>query len=152
MAMTGSDRIEKQILLRVPRSRVWRAISNAAEFGAWFRVAFEGAFREGATLRGKITQPGYEHVTMQIDIERIEPERLFSYRWRPYAIDPNVDYSGEPKTLVEFRLEDADGGTLLTIVESGFDAIPIARRAEAYRMNEMGWAAQTENIRKHVGG
>jgi uncharacterized protein YndB with AHSA1/START domain len=150
--MTSTDRIEKQILLRAPRSRVWRAISNAEEFGRWFLVQLEGAFREGATIRGKITNPGYEHVTMEMTIEKIDAERLFSYRWRPYAIDPNVDYSGEPKTLVEFRLEDAEGGTLLTIAESGFDGIPISRRAEAYRMNDMGWAAQAENIRKYVGG
>jgi uncharacterized protein YndB with AHSA1/START domain len=150
--MTSTDRIEKQILLRAPRSRVWRAISNAEEFGRWFLVQLEGAFREGATIRGKITNPGYEHVPMEMTIEKIDAERLFSYRWRPYAIDPNVDYSGEPKTLVEFRLEDAEGGTLLTIAESGFDGIPISRRAEAYRMNDMGWAAQAENIRKYVGG
>jgi uncharacterized protein YndB with AHSA1/START domain len=150
--MTSTDRIEKQILLRAPRSRVWRTISNAEEFGRWFLVQLEGAFREGATIRGKITNPGYEHVTMEMTIEKIDAERLFSYRWRPYAIDPNVDYSGEPKTLVEFRLEDAEGGTLLTIAESGFDGIPISRRAEAYRMNDMGWAAQAENIRKYVGG
>lgn len=152
MAVTTTDRIEKQILLRAPRARVWQAISDAKEFGTWFLVEFEEPFREGATVRGRITHPGYEHVTMEIIVERIEPERLFSYRWRPYAIDPTVDYSGEPRTLVEFRLEDADGGTLLTIVESGFDGIPIARRAEAYRMNEGGWAAQAENIRAHVGG
>jgi uncharacterized protein YndB with AHSA1/START domain len=152
MAMTTTDRIEKQVLLRAPRSRVWQAISRAEEFGAWFLVDFETGFREGATVRGKITNPGYEHVTMEITIEKMDPERLFSYRWRPYAIDPNVDYSGETETLVEFRLEDADGGTLLTIVESGFDGIPVARRAEAYRMNDTGWGIQTENIRKYVDG
>ncbi len=149
---TGTDRIEKQILLRAPRTRVWQAISDAKEFGTWFLVAFESPFREGATVRGRITNPGYEHVPMEITIERMDAGRLLSYRWRPYAIDPAVDYSAEPMTLVEFRLEDADGGTLLTIVESGFDAIPIGRRAEAYRMNDRGWTAQTENIRRHVDG
>jgi uncharacterized protein YndB with AHSA1/START domain len=148
--VTSTDRIEKQVILRAPRSRVWRAISNAEEFGAWFAVKLEGTFVEGATISGKITHPGYEHLTMEIQVERIEPEKYFSYRWHPYAVDPAVDYSTEPTTLVEFRLEDADGGTLLTIVESGFDRIPIERRAKAFRMNDQGWTQQTRNIERHV--
>jgi uncharacterized protein YndB with AHSA1/START domain len=149
---TTTDRIEKQVLLRAPRARVWRALSDAEEFGTWFQVKWEGAFREGATVCGRLTNPDYEHVPMEITIEKMEAERLLAYRWRPYAIDPKVDYSGEPKTLVEMRLEDAPGGTLLTIVESGFDGIPIARRAEAYRMHDAGWVEQAENLRKYVGG
>jgi uncharacterized protein YndB with AHSA1/START domain len=145
-----TDRIEKTILLRAPRARVWRALADAREFGAWFLVKLESPFVPGATVRGQITHPGYEHVTMEVTVERMDAERLFSFRWRPYAIDPNVDYSAEPKTLVEFRLEDAEGGTRLTITESGFDAIPAGRRAEAYRMNDQGWTQQTENIRRHV--
>jgi uncharacterized protein YndB with AHSA1/START domain len=129
---------------------VWRAIANAEEFGAWFRVKLQGQFAAGATIRGQITHPGYEHLTMEILVERIEPERLFSYRWHPYAIDPEVDYSKEPTTLVEFRLEDAAGGTRLTIVESGFDRIPAARRDEAFRMNDGGWTQQVVNIERHV--
>jgi uncharacterized protein YndB with AHSA1/START domain len=148
--MTNTDRIEKTVTLRAPRSRVWRALTTAAEFGAWFGVKVEGAFAEGVTVRGQITYPGYEHLTMAILIERIEPERYFAYRWHPYAIDPSVDYSPEPTTLVEFRLEEADGGTLLTIVESGFDRIPLARRAEAFRMNDRGWTEQMKNIERHV--
>lgn len=148
--MSSTDRIEKQILLRAPKSRVWRALSNAEEFGAWFRVALEGAFAEGATVRGNITHPGYKHLTMEMRIERIDPERLFSYRWHPYAVSPDVDYSAEPTTLVEFRLQEAAGGTLLTIVESGFDRIPSQRRAEAFRMNEGGWFEQLVNIERHV--
>jgi len=148
--MTETDRIEKQVLLRAPRSRVWRALTDADEFGAWFRVKLEGPFRAGAAVRGRITYPGYEHVTMEMQIERIEPERLFSYRWHPYAVEAGVDYSGEPTTLVEFRLEEATGGTLLTVVESGFDQLPSARRAEAFRMNEGGWAEQMVNIERHV--
>jgi uncharacterized protein YndB with AHSA1/START domain len=148
--MTNSDRIEKKIVLRAPRSRVWRAITTAEEFGAWFRVKLERAFAEGATIRGRITYPGYEHVTLEMLVERIEPERYFAYRWHPYAIDSSVDYSREPTTLVEFRLEEADGGTVLTIVESGFDRIPLARRAEAFRMNDRGWTEQTRNIERHV--
>lgn len=148
--MTDTDRIERKVVLRAPRSRVWRAIANAEDFGEWFGVKLEGAFAEGATIHGKITYPGYEHLTMEVLIERIEPERYFAYRWHPYAIDPAVDYSHEPMTLVEFRLDEADDGTLLTIVESGFDQVPVARREKAFRMNEQGWAEQTRNIERHV--
>ena len=145
-----TDRIEKKIRLRAPLSRVWRALTDAREFGAWFQVELEGAFAPGARVRGKITTPGYEHLTMEITVERMEPERLFSYRWHPYAIDPKLDYSSEPTTLVEFQLAPVAEGTLLTVVESGFDRIPAARRAEAYRMNDGGWAEQMKNIERHV--
>jgi len=148
--VTDTDRIEKRVVLRAPRSRVWRAITDAQEFGAWFGVKLEGPFAEGAAARGKITYPGYEHLTMEVLVERVEPERYFAYRWHPYAIDATVDYSAEPATLVEFRLDDADEGTVLTIVESGFDRIPLARRAEAFRMNDGGWTAQAKNIERHV--
>jgi len=148
--MSSTDRIEKSILLRAPRARVWRALTDAREFGAWFRVALEGAFVEGATVRGRITYPGYEHLTMEMRIERMDPERLFSYRWHPYAVDPGVDYSAEPTTLVEFRLEEAEGRTRLTLVESGFDCLPSGRRAEAFRMNEGGWSEQLVNVERHV--
>ena len=147
---TTTDRIEKTITLRAPRSRVWRALTVAEEFGEWFRVKLEGPFVEGATVRGRITHPGYEHLTMEIMVERIDPERYFAYRWHPYAINPGVDYSKEPTTLVEFRLEDAAGGTVLTLTESGFDRISLSRRAEAFRMNDNGWAGQLRNIEKHV--
>ena len=150
MHMTNTDAIEKTVTLRAPRSRVWRAITNAEEFGAWFRVKLEGTFAEGAITRGKITYPGYEHMTMEVLVERIEPERYFAYRWHPYAVDRNVDFSSEPTTLVEFRLEEADGGTVLTVVESGFDRIPLARRAEAFRMNDGGWTEQMKNIERYV--
>jgi uncharacterized protein YndB with AHSA1/START domain len=150
MAVSTTDRIERKIHLSAPIARVWRAISNAEEFGQWFRVRLEGAFAPGARVKGQITHPGYEHVTMDIQIERMEPERLFSYRWHPYAVDPKVDYSKEPTTLVEFRLAPAPGGTELTVVESGFDRIPLARRSEAFRMNDGGWAGQMKNIERHV--
>jgi uncharacterized protein YndB with AHSA1/START domain len=150
MLMTNTDRIEKTVTLRATRARVWRAITTAEEFGAWFGVKLDGAFAEGATVRGKITIPGYEQVTMEVQVDRIDPQRYFAYRWHPYAIDPAVDYSAEPTTLVEFRLEEADGGTVLTIVESGFDRIPLARRAEAFRMNDGGWAGQIRNIERYV--
>src|SRR5262245_26631762 len=120
----GTDRIEKSIVLRAPRARVWRALASAEEFGIWFRVKLEGSFAPGARVRGQITYPGYEHVTMEMTIERMEPERLFSWRWHPHAVEPEVDYSGEPTTLVELRLEDVPGGTRLTLTESGFDRIP----------------------------
>ena len=150
--ITSTDRIEKRVLLSAPRSRVWRALTDAKEFGAWFRVNLEGAFVAGAAVRGKLTHPGYEHVMMEVMVERMEPEQLFSYRWHPYAIDSAVDYSTEPTTLVEFRLEDAEGGTALEIVESGFDQLPATRRAEAFRMNDAGWTGQIKNIERHVAG
>jgi uncharacterized protein YndB with AHSA1/START domain len=150
MMVTNTDRIEKTVTLRATRRRVWRAITAVEEFGAWFGVKLDGAFAEGATVRGKITHPGYEHLTMELQVDRIDPERYFAYRWHPYAIDPGVDYSTEPTTLVEFRLEEADGGTVLTIVESGFDRIPLARRAEAFKMNDGGWTEQMKNIERHV--
>jgi uncharacterized protein YndB with AHSA1/START domain len=146
----STDRIEKKIVLRASRSRVWRAIANAQEFGTWFRMDLDGEFAEGATITGRLTHPGYEHVTLDIRVERIEPERYFSYRWHPYAIDPAVDYSAEPTTLVEFALENTEGGTALTIVESGFDRIPLARRAEAFRMNDQGWAGEVKNLERYV--
>lgn len=145
-----TDRIEKTILLHVPRARVWRALTNAEEFGAWFGVNLEGAFVPGEWNTGRIKTPGYDHLTMSVLVETMTPERLFSYRWHPYAIDPDVDYSSEPTTLVEFHLEDAPEGTRLTIVESGFDAVPVERRAEAFRMNSQGWSQQVQNIAQHV--
>jgi uncharacterized protein YndB with AHSA1/START domain len=148
--MTTTDRIGMQAVLRATPARVWRALTDAEEFGKWFGVKLEGPFVQGASVRGKMTYPGYEHLTLEVRVERIEPERSFAYRWHPYAIDPAVDYSAEPATLVKFRLEAAEGGTRLTIVESGFDWIPAARRAEAFRMNDRGWTAQLRNIEKHV--
>ena len=147
---TSTDRIEKTATLKAPRARVWQAIADARQFGEWFRVRLDGEFAVGATIRGNITYPGYEYITMEVVVERIEPERFFSYRWHPYAIDPKVDYSPEPMTLVEFTLEDAPGGTRLTIVESGFDGVPLSRRAEAFRMNSDGWNEQLQNIERYV--
>ena len=143
----STDRIEKRVVLRAPRSRVWRAISDAKEFGTWFRLTLDGVFAEGKTVRGS-----HDQFKIEMRVERIEPERYFSYRWHPYPNDPKVDYSAEPMTLVEFTLEDADGGksTALTIVESGFDRIPLARRAEAFRMNDAGWAKQIQNLAAYV--
>jgi uncharacterized protein YndB with AHSA1/START domain len=147
---SSTDRIEKTILLKAPRSRVWRAIVTPKEFGEWFGAKMAGVFTPGIWSKGPITYPGYEHLMMEMLVERIEPERLFSYRWHPYAVDSKVDYSSEPTTLVEFRLEETKDGTQLTIVESGFDRIPLARRAEAFRMNDGGWSQQANNIERHV--
>jgi uncharacterized protein YndB with AHSA1/START domain len=148
---TLTDRIERKILLKAPRARVWRALSNAEEFGSWFGVNFKGkAFVAGQLVRGQITYPGYEHVVMEVLIERMVTERLLSWRWHPAAIDPAADYSQEPTTLVVFELEEGDGGTLLTVVESGFDNIPPARRATVFRMNTSGWDEQMRNVEKHV--
>src|SRR6202521_485340 len=145
-----TDRIEKQIVLRAPRSRVWRALANAEEFGAWFGVKLEGAFAPGARVYGQITLPDHGPVTIEMAIEQMDPESRISYRWDPYAVESGVDYSSEPTTLVEFQREEVAGGTQLTVVESAFDRIPAARRAEAFHMNDAGWAEQLENIARYV--
>jgi uncharacterized protein YndB with AHSA1/START domain len=145
-----TDRIEKHFEVSASRSRVWRAISSADEFGTWFRVELDGPFTPGATVRGRLTIPGYEHVTLEMQIGKVEPEGYFSYRWHPYAVDPAIDYTAEPTTLVEFRLEEVAGGTAITITESGFDRLPASRRAEAFRMNEGGWAGQSKQLASYV--
>jgi len=148
---SSTDRIEKKVELRAPRSRVWRAITTAKEFSAWFRMDLDGEFAQGATLHGTVTRPGNEHVNpIEMLIGQIEPERYFSYRWHPYALDAAIDYSAEPMTLVEFILEETEGGTAVTIVESGFDRVPLSRRAEAFRMNDKGWAGQVKNLAQYV--
>jgi uncharacterized protein YndB with AHSA1/START domain len=152
MSTTSTDRIEKQILLRAPRARVWRALTDIREFGSWFGVKMESGFAPGAVARGRITYPGYEHLVFEATVERMGPERLLSWRWHPAPIDTAVDYSSEPTTLVTFTLEETPDGTRLTVVESGFDRIPLARRAEAFRMNEGGWTEQMQNIARHVSG
>ncbi len=144
------DRIEKQIELKAPRARVWRALTDYREFSAWFRVNLEGPFVPGEKTSGQITYPGYEHVRMEVIVQKMEPERLFSYTWHPYAIEPGVDYSAQPSTLVEFTLEEIEGGTLLKVTESGFAKLPAQRRAEAFRKNSDGWEGQLENIESHV--
>jgi uncharacterized protein YndB with AHSA1/START domain len=144
---SSTDRIEKSIVLDAPRSRVWRAVSDVAQFNQWFGVKLESPFTPGAKVSGKITYPGFEHMTMTIWIERIEPERFFSFRWHPHAVEPDRDYSTEPTTLVTFTLEDAGATqTRLTIVESGFDAIPESRRHTAFTSNSGGWTEQLEFI------
>ena len=150
MSAKNTDRITEKVLLRAPRTRVWQALADSGEFGRWFGVKGLGAFTPGATVRGKITEKGYEHVILEATIERMEPGRLFSFRWHPFAVDPGVDYSGEPMTLVVFELEDAPNGTLLSVVETGFDGIPAARRAQAYEMHEQGWAGQMKAISEYL--
>ncbi len=150
IAKTSTDRIEKRVVLRAPRARVWRAITEPEQMGKWFRVAFETPFVEGQPARGRILYPGYEHHTLEMQIEKIEPEHYFAFRWHPHAIDPKVAYAQEPTTLVEFRLDETSEGTVLTIVESGFDRIPLARRAEAFRSNDAGWTEQVRNIEQYV--
>ena len=145
-----SGRIEKAIEIKAPVSRVWRALTDHREFGAWFRVKLEGPFVPGQVTRGHITYPGYEHLRLEAVVQKMEPERIFSFTWHPYAIDPAHDYSAEPSTLVEFTLQSKDGGTLLRVVESGFDNIPSERRLEAFRMNDGGWDEQMKNIARHV--
>ena len=145
-----TNRVEKRIELNAPVSRVWRALTDHREFGEWFQVKLDGPFAPGQLSRGRITYPGYEHVKWEATVLKLEPERLFSFTWHPYAVDPNIDYSQEPTTLVEFKLEPKAGGTVLSITESGFDAIPKDRRFEAFRMNDEGWAEQMTNIERHV--
>jgi uncharacterized protein YndB with AHSA1/START domain len=144
------DRIQKVVELDAPISRVWRALTDYREFGTWFRVRLEGPFVPGQVSRGHITYPGYEHLRWEAVVQAMEPERLFSFTWHPYAVDPNQDYSGEPSTLVEFTLEPTATGTRLRIVESGFDKLPEWRRSDALRMNDRGWTTQLDNIARHV--
>lgn len=144
------NKIEKRIELNAPVSRVWRAITDYREFGEWFRVALEGPFAVGQPARGHITWPGCEHLVWEAVVQKMEPETFFSFTWHPYAVDPAVDYSAEPPTLVEFRLEPTATGTLLTLTESGFENVPAHRRAQAFRMNEGGWTQQMTNIETHV--
>lgn len=156
------DRIEKRIVLRAPRERVWRAISEAMQFGSWFGVDFDGEFAAGSRLTGRIAptkvdpevaklQQPYVGFPFEFRIERVEPMSLFSFRWHPNAADRGIDYSAEPTTLVEFRLEDSAQGTLLTITESGFDRIPLERRAKAFTSNDGGWTHQLKLIEKYLG-
>ena len=158
---SDTDRIEKQVVLKAPLARVWRAVSDAREFGSWFGVAFDGPFAPGARLTGRIvpttvdpqvaaSQKPYEGKTFEIAVEQLEPLRRFSFRWHPFAVDPATDYAKEPMTLVVFELEEVAGGTRLTITESGFDRLPAERRAKAFEMNAGGWAAQAKLVEKYV--
>lgn len=147
-----TDRIEKHIEIKAPAAKVWRALTDHREFGAWFRVKLAGPFVAGGTTHGQITYPGYEHLQFAAEVKSIKPETYFAFTWHPYAVDPNVDYSSEPQTLVEFRLTPTAEGTSLVVTESGFDKIPAGRRAEAIRSNDGGWAEQTKNIKRHVEG
>ena len=145
-----TDRMEEKIILRVPRARVWRALAEAEEFGAWFGVKLAGKFAPGAAVKGTITEKGYEGLPFEIVIERMEPQRLFSWRWHPYAVDPGVDYTAEPRTLVVCELKEVSGGTALTLVESGFHGVEVGRREKAYRMHQQGWAAQMKSIERYL--
>jgi uncharacterized protein YndB with AHSA1/START domain len=144
------NRIEKRLELKVPVSRVWRALTDYREFGEWFRVKLDGPFVPGEISRGHITYPGYEHLQWEVVVQKMEPEKHFSFTWHPYAVDTKIDYSKETPTLVEFRLEKSANGTLLVLTESGFDKIPSERRLEAFRRNDGGWTEQMKNIEKHV--
>lgn len=157
------DRIEKSVLLPQPRDRVWRAVSDAQQFGSWFGVAFDGPFASGARLTGKIVptsvdpdiaklQQPHAGKPFEFFVEQIQPQQRIAFRWHPFAIDPTVDYGSEPKTLIEFELQDKPGGTLLTITESGFDQVPASRREAAYQANDGGWAMQASLIRKFLAG
>src|SRR5712692_9098595 len=161
MSVVQTDRIEKQVLLRAPRARVWRALTDAQEFGTWFGVKFDGPFTPGALLRGVIVptrvdaevakaQQPHEGMPFEITIDRIEPETLFAFRWHPFAVERGVDYSREPTTLVVFALDEVANGIMLTVTESGFDQVPLARRAKAFTANEGGWTMVMTLIEKHL--
>ena len=156
-----TDRIEKRILLRAPRARVWRALTDSTEFGTWFGVSFDGPFRPGAKMHGVIVgtrvnaevaelQKPHTGKTFEITVERMEPERLFSFRWHPHAVDPQADYSAEVATLIVFTLEEQPQGILLTVTESGFDQIPLSRRAEAFNANQQGWAVMIKVVEEYL--
>lgn len=151
---SDTDRIERSVTINAPRARVWQALTDPREFGQWFGCDLEGQrFEPGQRTRGPITFKGYEHMSFDVKVERMEPPSVFSYRWIPYPVDPAVDYTAEEPTLVTFTLRDAPGGgTLLTVVESGFDKVPPGRRMEAFRMNSRGWEAQLDNVARHVAG
>jgi len=151
-ASSTTDRIHKEVLLRAPRARVWHALADMRQFGAWFGVDLPaGSFQPGAQVAGPITSPGYTHLTMRVAVEQVEPERLLSFRWHPNAMESNVEYDQEPTTLVVFELKDSGDSVLLTVDESGFDQLPANRRADAYRGNDSGWAEQMANIARHLG-
>ena len=152
MSVTSTDRIEKSVTLRAPRARVWQALADAEAFGRWFGVELAGPFAPDARVTGRITHKGYEHLPFEITVERMVPERLLSWRWHPDPVEPHVDNLAEPTTLVVFELTDVPEGTLLKVVESGFDGIPLSRRATAYRGNEEGWAQQMVAIERYLSG
>jgi uncharacterized protein YndB with AHSA1/START domain len=145
------NRIERTVWLRAPRPRVWRALTDVEEFSRWFGVKTLGCFAAGAELHMTSTQPGTECIEFSLVVERMEPERLFSWRWHPGSEQPGP---GEPPatTLVEFRLEEVDGGTRLQLVESGFDEISLLRRARAFEENTEGWDFQLASLERHVAG
>ena len=147
-----SDRIEQSVELKAAPARVWRALVDHDEFGAWFHVALDGPFVVGQSTTGRLTLPGYERLKWEVTVVAIEPERRFAFTWRPYAIDPDRDYSGERPTTVEFRLQPHGEGTRLLVTESGFDGVAQARRAEAFRMNSAGWATQMQGLAAFVDG
>lgn len=158
---TTPDRIEKKIMLRAAVERVWGAITDAEKFGSWFGVKFDGAFAPGAKIIGRITptkvdpevaklQEPHAGQPFEFRIDTIEPMKRFAFYWHPYAVEPGTDYSKEPMTLVAFELEQVSGGTMLTITESGFDKVPLARRAEAFKANEGGWTHQARLIEKYL--
>ena len=145
-----NNRIEKRLEISAPVARVWRALADHREFGKWFGVKIEAPFAPGQPAVGQMTIPGYEHLKWRVVVQQMAPEKLFSFTWHPYAVDPQVDYSAETPTLVEFRLQEIPGGTLLSLTESGFERIPADRRPEAFRRNDGGWSQQMKNIASHV--
>ncbi len=150
MTTKHRDRISAKIVLRSPLARVWRALTDPEELGRWFGIKGLGPLSPGATVRGMYTHEGFEHIPFEAVVERLEPERLFSFRWHPFAVDPGVDYSAEPRTLVVFTLEEAEGGTILSVAETGFDRLPPARREKAYAEHTEGWPYQLKAVEQYL--
>jgi uncharacterized protein YndB with AHSA1/START domain len=147
----STDKIEKHVDLKASLARVWRALSDSTEFGEWFGVKLTAPFVAGTVVRGNITSQGYEHVTAELHIDQVdEAARIFAFRWHPFAIDPAVDYSSEPMTVVRFALTETPRGTHLEITETGFDALPAARRPRAFASNGEGWTKQAQNLTDHL--
>ncbi|MBL8627515.1 MAG: SRPBCC family protein [Myxococcales bacterium] len=146
------DHVTRTMLMRAPLARVWAALTDHATFGTWFRARLDRPFAVGATVTGNITHCGFEHVRFLAEVVAIDPPTRFAFRWHPYAVDPAVDYSTEPKTLVEFALSEEPGGTRVTVTESGFAQLPPGRRELAFRMNDEGWSGQLRNLVAHVEG
>jgi uncharacterized protein YndB with AHSA1/START domain len=157
-----TDRIEKKVVLRTPRERVWKALTDANQFGTWFGVELDSPFVAGKTTKGRIVptqvdaevarlQEPHRGLPVEFQIERIEPMTMFAFRWHPFAVDRSVDYTNEPTTLVQFELSEVSGGTQLVITESGFDRIPLERRAKAFGANDGGWTKQAELIARYLG-
>jgi uncharacterized protein YndB with AHSA1/START domain len=151
MTASGLSTVERSTLVRAPRSCVWQALTNIQEFSKWFGVEAEGEFAPGARMRMISTHESYKGVEFFVDVVKMDAPEIFSWRWHPGAKQPGEDNSSEPMTLVEFRLTEVEGGTLVTVVESGFDRLSLARRARVFEDNSKGWQFQLASLTRYAG-